>query len=63
MIALPEKPGWHWILKLGEGSVPEVVFWTGSSFLTINPTESSLKPEQIALCGVDRLEPPPDFFN
>ena len=60
-MTVPAKPGWYWILRTTEGSVPEVCFWTGASFLII--TDSILKPEEVALCGDEPLKPPPDFPN
>jgi hypothetical protein len=58
MITPPKKAGWYWILRLEYGSVPEVCFWTGASFLSIHSTESALLPARIARCGDEPLIPP-----
>jgi hypothetical protein len=63
MINPPNKSGWYWVLKLDYGSLPEVCFWTGRSFLTIHPNQPELHPDQIALCGDEPLRPPENMTN
>jgi hypothetical protein len=59
----PIKPGWYWIRRNAPNPVPQVCFWTGGSFLTINPSEPVLFPVDVAWCADKPLEVPLEFFD
>jgi hypothetical protein len=44
------------------GPVPEVYFWTGCRFISINPSEPNLLPSDLTWCSDAPLVVPQEFF-
>jgi hypothetical protein len=59
----PIKSGWYWVRRLSGDPVPEVCFWTGRRFLSIDPNYTALLPLDLTWCGDAPLQVPPEFFD